>query len=220
LNFFHRGNGGSVFLLVGVLAISMVGLPVSASAQADGAQAAFEQALGLLQNGKNNEALAVIDSAIAAGVSDPSLYNLRGLANSELGRDEAAEQSFRTVIHLDPKSPMGYNNLGVLLSKLGRLEDAAAAFREAQTLDPKNFTALLGEPVLRLCTSLPRQRFICNGRGIFIREIFRQDTNWRWRCTRPSNLPRRRSLSIRSLLLRTPSPQSSITRWLESWLKN
>ena len=144
MNFFHRGNGGSVFLLVGVLAISMVGLPVSASAQADGAQAAFEQALGLLQNGKNNEALAVIDSAIAAGVSDPSLYNLRGLANSELGRDGEAEQSFRTVIRLDPKSPMGYNNLGVLLSKLGRLEDAAAAFRKAQTLDPKNFTALLG----------------------------------------------------------------------------
>ena len=144
MNFFHRGNGGSVFLLVGVLAISMVGLPVSASAQADGAQAAFEQALGLLQNGKNNEALAVIDSAIAAGVSDPSLYNLRGLANSELGRDGDAEQSFRTVIRLDPKSPMGYNNLGVLLSKLGRLEDAAAAFREAHTIDPKNFTALLG----------------------------------------------------------------------------
>ncbi len=119
-------------------------MPGLASAQNTSAQAAFEQALGLLQNGKNNEALAVIDSAIAAGVTDPSLYNLKGLANSELGRDDEAEQSFRTVIRLDPKSAMGYTNLGVLLSKVGRFEDSAAAFREAQTLDPKNFTALLG----------------------------------------------------------------------------
>ena len=59
------------------------------------AQAAYDQALGLLQNGKNADALAVIDAAIAAGARDPSLYNLKGLADSELGRDEEAEESFR-----------------------------------------------------------------------------------------------------------------------------
>ena len=142
--FFHRINHRSLALAFVVLATLMVRVPGLASAQTTSAQAAFEQALGLLQNGKNNEALAVIESAIAAGVSDPSLYNLKGLANSELGRDEEAEQSFRTVIRLDPKSAMGYTNLGVLLSKGGRLEDATAAFREAHTLDPKHFTALLG----------------------------------------------------------------------------
>jgi tetratricopeptide (TPR) repeat protein len=119
-------------------------VPGLAFPQTADAQTAYEQALGLLQNGKNDEALAVIDGAIAAGVSDPSLYNLKGLANSELGHDDEAEQSFRTVIRLAPKSALGYTNLGVLLSKLGRHDDAAAAFREAQTLEPKNFTALLG----------------------------------------------------------------------------
>jgi tetratricopeptide (TPR) repeat protein len=140
----YKDRANWIVLTAVVLAAFIASMPDLASAQNTSAQAAFEQALGLLQNGKNNEALAVIDSAIAAGVTDPSLYNLKGLANSGLGHDEEAEQSFRTVIRLDPKSPMGYTNLGVLLSKVGRLEDAAAAFREAQALDPKSFTALLG----------------------------------------------------------------------------
>jgi tetratricopeptide (TPR) repeat protein len=127
-----------------VLAIFLVRMSGFASPQTDSAQAVYEQALGLLQNGKIDEALAVIDSAIAAGSNDPSLYNLEGLANSELGHDEEAEKSFRTVIRLVPTSAMGYTNLGVLLSKVGRYEDAAAAFRQSQALQPENFTALLG----------------------------------------------------------------------------
>lgn len=138
-----RYKNDLVCLLV-VLTTFIVRMPGFAAPQTNSAQAAFEQALGLLQNGKNDEALAVIDGAIAAGARDPSLYNLKGLANSELGHDEEAEESFREVIRLAPESAMGYTNLGVLLSKVGRHEDAATAFREAQRLDPKNFTALLG----------------------------------------------------------------------------
>ena len=145
MNSFSRVPGRAVFFLTHLFLIACV-LTVSGNAaqQTADAQAAYEQALELLQNGKNADALAVIDAAINAGVRDPSLYNLRGLVDSELGRDEDAEKSFRKVISLTPKSAMGYTNLGVLLSKVGRLEDAAAAFRQAQKFEPKNFTALLG----------------------------------------------------------------------------
>jgi tetratricopeptide (TPR) repeat protein len=120
-------------------------LPVSSGwSQTSNAQAAYAQAVELLQSGKKAEALAVLEEATAAASQDPSLYNLRGLAASALGRDKEAEESFRTVIHLTPKSPMGYNNLGVLLSKQGRNQDAATAFRRAQALDPRNFASLLG----------------------------------------------------------------------------
>jgi tetratricopeptide (TPR) repeat protein len=112
--------------------------------QTGDAQAAFHQALELLQSGKEADALAVIDSAIKDGARDPSLYNLKGLAAGELGRDQEAEDSFRTVIKLAPKAAMGYNNLGVLLSKLGRNQEAATAFREAHEKEPLNFNALLG----------------------------------------------------------------------------
>jgi tetratricopeptide (TPR) repeat protein len=121
---------------------------VQATAQATDAQAAvqstYDQAIGLLQSGKSADALALIDTAIAADARDPSLYNLKGLAASELGRDAEAEASFRTVIRLSPKSAMGYNNLGVLLSKLGRYKEAAANFHEAHVREARNFTALLG----------------------------------------------------------------------------
>ena len=98
----------------------------------------------MLQAGNSAEALAVIDAALGAGPQDPALYNLKGLAASELGRDQEAEQSFRTVIRLAPKAAMGYNNLGVLQAKLGHYQDAAASFRKAQVREPENFTSLLG----------------------------------------------------------------------------
>ncbi len=134
----------NTLLVLTLLATCVFQIPSTASPQTADAQAAFQQAVELLQAGKNAEALEVINAAIAAGARDPSLYNVRGLAASELGRNQEAEESFRTVIRLTPQSAMGYNNLGVLLSKLGRYEDSAAAFREAQVREPQNFTALLG----------------------------------------------------------------------------
>ena len=113
-------------------------------AQTPDAQVTYDRAVQLIQSGKNAEAMVLIDAALKAGRSDPSLYNLKGLAASELGRDAEAENSFRNVIRLSPKLPMGYNNLGILLSKLGRFHDAATNFREAHARDPRNFTALLG----------------------------------------------------------------------------
>ena len=129
---------------VGIFEIAGVASPQSPNVQATNVQATYDQAIGLLQSGKSADALALIDTAIAAGARDPSLYNLKGLAASELGRDSEAQESFRAVIRLSPKVAMGYNNLGVLLSKLGRYKDAAANFREAHVHDPRNFTALLG----------------------------------------------------------------------------
>jgi tetratricopeptide (TPR) repeat protein len=132
------------FAALVILVVCLFEITSSASPQTSNAQSTYEQAIQLLQTGKNDDAMALIDAAIAAGARDPSLYNLRGLAASELGRDREAEESFRTVIRLTPKSAMGYTNLGVLLSKLGRHQDAASEFRESVQLDPRNFTALLG----------------------------------------------------------------------------
>ncbi len=145
MNSFHltKGSSTSAAVLV-VLATFIIRGPVFALPQAAGTQTAYEQALGLLRSGSNDEALAVINDAIAAGQEDASLYNLKGLVESQLGHHGEAEKSFRAVIRLTPKSAMGYANLGVLLSKVGRHKDAVATFREAQTLEPKNFTALLG----------------------------------------------------------------------------
>ena len=116
----------------------------AAPPQAAKTSAPYDQALQLLQSGKTSEALAAVDAALAAGARDPALYNLKGLAAGELGRNDEAEESFRTVIRLAPESALGYNNLGVLLAKLGRYREAVTAFDEARTREPQNFTTLLG----------------------------------------------------------------------------
>ncbi len=134
----------SPHLILALLAIGVFQISSAAAQQRADPQAAYRQAVELLQSGKFSDALDLIDAAIAAGARDPALYNLRGLAASELGDDREAEESFQTVIRLAPQSAMGYNNLGVLLSKLGRYKDSAAAFHEAQAREPQNFTALLG----------------------------------------------------------------------------
>jgi tetratricopeptide (TPR) repeat protein len=144
LNLSSAAIARPIILVFAVLAACLFSMTGLASPQAGRAETAYQQALQLLQSGKNSDALAVINAAIAAGSGDVAIYNLRGLLTSELGRNQEAEESFRTVIRLSPTSPMGYNNLGVLLSKVGRDRDAANAFREAQARDPQNFTALLG----------------------------------------------------------------------------
>jgi tetratricopeptide (TPR) repeat protein len=144
LNLPYLPNACRALLVCLIAATCAFQAPGLASPQAGDAQAAFNQALGLLQAGKAADALTVIDSAINSGVHDPSLYNLKGLAAGALGRDQEAEESFRTVIRLVPKATMGYNNLGVLLSRLGRHRDAAIVFREAYAREPQNFNALLG----------------------------------------------------------------------------
>jgi tetratricopeptide (TPR) repeat protein len=145
LNLFCRPSKGSgVLIRLVLLATCVLRSSGLAFPQTSDAEAAFNQALGLLQSGKAADALAAIDSAINGGAYDSSLYNLKGLAAGVLGRDQEAEESFRTVIRLAPKEATGYNNLGVLLSKLGRHREAAGAFRDAYSREPQNFNALLG----------------------------------------------------------------------------
>ena len=53
-------------------------------AQETNVQETYAKAIDLLQAGKTADALTIIDAAIKAGANDPSLYNLKGKAASEL----------------------------------------------------------------------------------------------------------------------------------------
>ncbi len=116
----------------------------SLSTDTRNSSSAYSRAFKLLESGKAAEALSEIDAALAKDASDLGLYNLRGLAAGQLGKESEAEASFRKVIQLSPGAAMGYNNLAVLLTQSGREAEAAELFRTAIERDPHNFTALLG----------------------------------------------------------------------------
>ncbi len=109
-----------------------------------GASSFSNTAIQLLTQNKFAEALAEIDAGLKKTPNNASLYNLRGMALSQLGRLQEAEGSFRTVIRLQPRAAIGYTNLGALLERMGRSKEAVALFRQALRRAPASFVALLG----------------------------------------------------------------------------
>jgi tetratricopeptide (TPR) repeat protein len=109
-----------------------------------GSSEEYHQALNLLKSRQLTQALAVIHAGLARNPSDWQLYDLQGLAESSMGRADAAEASFRKVIELAPTRALGYADLGVLLLQLGKEEEAGQLFQLSLQREPDNFTARLG----------------------------------------------------------------------------
>jgi tetratricopeptide (TPR) repeat protein len=135
--------------LTAAVLLLIAGPIVSRSQQKDPPSAldsatAYDSAFRLLQSGKTAEALTAIDGALKQDPANPALYNLRGLAASELGQYDQAEASFRKFIALSPQAATGYTNLGTLFAQQGRQSEAADLFRAALKREPQSFRALLG----------------------------------------------------------------------------
>jgi len=91
-----------------------------------------------LQQGKQAEAIQLLELLLSHGPDDPvALYNL-GLALSDAGRLERAEQSLRRAAQLNPRDVNIAVALGVALGRMGRQEEAVAVLRTAVEQDGKN----------------------------------------------------------------------------------
>ena len=64
-------------------------------------------------------------------------YHNLGWAYYNLGRLQEAEESFRLVLRLEPKTISAHYHLGLVLVKAGRRDEARAAFRQARELGPE-----------------------------------------------------------------------------------
>lgn len=94
--------------------------------------------LGIIafQAGENDEALGLVDKAIAANSSTASFHSTRGNVLQTLGRFDAAVKSFDKAIALKPDYAAAYSNRGAALRKLGRAADAVSSCDKAITLAP------------------------------------------------------------------------------------
>ena len=91
--------------------------------------------------GRNDEAIAAYQQAIAL---DPKYaYPHNGLGNvyRSLGRNDEAIAAYQQAIALDPKFAYPHNGLGNVYSNLGRNDEAIAAYQQAIALDAKDATA-------------------------------------------------------------------------------
>lgn len=83
------------------------------------------------------QAVEAYDKAIVIDPGYCSVYNLKGVAERELGLFDSAEQSYRESINCDPKNGFGYYNMGVLKDLYQNdLSTALMMYRKARKLLP------------------------------------------------------------------------------------
>ena len=92
--------------------------------------------LGVLayQGGRLEEALGLIDAAIARNPADPGFHSNRGLVLADLRRGAEALASYEQAIALQPAFAEAHSNRGNALRELGRPEDALASYDRALAL--------------------------------------------------------------------------------------
>lgn len=83
-----------------------------------------------------DQALDLIDRAIALDPDRAQFHNSRGALLYSVGRNGDAEASFRRATMLKMDDGMAWNNLGNALLRLDRVEEAEIAFRQALIAPP------------------------------------------------------------------------------------
>ena len=100
--------------------------------------------------GRLDEALALLDRALAAAPEAIGVMNARGLVLNRLGRFEDAAEAFGAAVALQPGFAPALANRGTALLALGRATAAQADFEAAAVVDPANLIALDGRAALAL----------------------------------------------------------------------
>ncbi|MEO6785470.1 MAG: tetratricopeptide repeat protein, partial [Chthoniobacteraceae bacterium] len=87
-------------------------------------------------SGRLDEALRLIEQAIAANPGSFAYHNNLGLLLTRLGRREEAVAAFRNAIRLHPEGTESHYNMGITLSEMGRAGESVEAYRAALRLRP------------------------------------------------------------------------------------
>jgi tetratricopeptide (TPR) repeat protein len=99
------------------------------------------EAQELIQQGRLQEALLMIDEFLAEERSHAEAWYKRGNVLKDLGRQEEAAESYNQAIELRPKYSAALCNRGVVLLRLERTSEALESFGQAVDADPSDTIA-------------------------------------------------------------------------------
>lgn len=94
-------------------------------------------------------ASSLLTRALQARPSAPLIHNHLGNLHQDEGRQDLAEQAYRSAIAVDPKFTPALQNLGYLLINFGRLDEGLAMLERAQAIQPAEVNRVM------LATALP-----------------------------------------------------------------
>jgi tetratricopeptide (TPR) repeat protein len=95
----------------------------------------IEQATQSLQGGQHQQALELLDQALALDPHNAETHILRGIALSQTNQPDLATAAFQQAILISPNAK-GFYNLAVHQYQLGQKQPALDAAREAVRIDP------------------------------------------------------------------------------------
>ncbi len=96
----------------------------------------IDQATQSIQGGMFNQAIELIDQALALQPDNGEAYLLRGVALSQVNQPQAATEAFQKAVMLQPTNSKAHFNLAVHYSRLGQKDLGLDAAQEALRLDP------------------------------------------------------------------------------------
>lgn len=135
----RRGSGyrlGHCYLALGETAKAEAALRREVAAHPDYANAHNTLGVALVQQERQEEALAAFLAALRADPRHVEASNNAANALSALGRAEEALPHLHRAVELNPQLAHAHQNLGLVLHGLQRHEEAAASFARAVALDP------------------------------------------------------------------------------------
>ena len=101
----------------------------------------FQRAVALLNEGKDAQAIELLEKVIqqSPGVTAP--YINLALAYERTGKLEKAEAQLKTALSLVPDHPVACNQYGLLCRKAGRFEEARTMYEKALARYPEYYPA-------------------------------------------------------------------------------
>ncbi len=87
------------------------------------------------QQGRRDDAIALIEKSLALSADRADCYNNLGIVLQSRGRWDRAIEAYERAIALDSRHANAYSNLGTLLRATGRPVDAESSYRTAIEID-------------------------------------------------------------------------------------
>jgi len=126
------------------------------------------------QQGRNGEALALIERSLALVPDQADWYSNLGVVLQSDARLERAIDSYQRAIAIDPSHANAHNNLGVLLRATGQPVEAEAAYRTAIRLNPEHIDAYTNLGILLNGLKRTEEAAACYCRVITLRPKHRE----------------------------------------------
>ena len=126
------------------------------------------------QQGRNGEALALIERSLVLAPDQADWHSNLGIVLQSDARLERAIDAYRRAIAIDPSHANAHSNLGVLLRATGQPAEAEASYRTAIRLNPEHIDAYTNLGILLSGLKRTEEAAACYCRVITLRPRHRE----------------------------------------------